>query len=79
MLALLLHASALVPEALPLPLPMLAGTNLGGKTLARCYKASCDGWSALDFHRQVDELGSLLLVGAAAIFNYSCDDEIILK
>lgn len=51
------------PASLPLPLAMLAGTNLGGKQLARCYKASCDGWSALDFHRQCDELGSIMLVG----------------
>ena len=48
---------------LPLPLSLLSGTNLDGRTLARCYKASCDGWSALDFHRQCDELGSVIVVG----------------
>lgn len=53
-----------IPEAmLPLPLALLASTNLGGKTLERCYRASEDGWSALDFHRQVDGVGSVLVVG----------------
>ena len=62
-LSTLAYAAALVPTSLPLPMSLLAGTNLGGKQLARCYKASADGWSALDFHRQVDELGSIILVG----------------
>lgn len=53
-----------VPDSpCPLPLNLLSGTNLDGKTLTRCYKASFDGWSALDFHRQVDELGSVCVVG----------------
>jgi len=51
-------------EVLPLPLDLLASTNLGaGKTLERCYRASEDGWSALDFHRQVDGRGSVVVVG----------------
>ena len=54
---------AAAPDALPLPLSLLAPTNLGGKRLARCYRASADGWSALDWHRQVDELGSIVVVG----------------
>jgi hypothetical protein len=49
--------------SIPLPLSMMEGTNLGGKTLMRCFKANFDGWSALDFHRQVDELGSVVIVG----------------
>jgi len=56
-------AMSAADDALPLPLSMLAGTNLGSKTLARCFKASADGWSALSFHRQVDELGSIIVVG----------------
>ncbi len=64
MLSLLVaSATALAPPAIPLPMGLLKGTNLGGKQLARCYKASADGWSALDFHRQCDELGSIILVG----------------
>ena len=50
-------------EALPLPIDLLASTFLGGKKLARVYQASADGWSALDFHRQVDGLGSIVVVG----------------
>jgi len=45
------------------PLELLVGSNLDGKELQRCYKASTDGWSALDFHRQVDTLGSVLVIG----------------
>lgn len=63
MLLTILASPSIVPPSIPLPLSLLAGTNLGGKQLARCYKASADGWSALDFHRQVDELGSVILVG----------------
>ena len=45
-LSTLAYAAALaVPTSLPLPMSLLAGTNLGGKQLARCYKASADGWS----------------------------------
>ena len=49
--------------ALPLPLDLLEQTFLGGKRLSRVYQASKDGWSALDFHKQCDDLGSIVVVG----------------
>ena len=56
-------AGAASPSSLPLPLDLLATTFLGGKDLERVYRASEDGWSALDFHRQSDSLGCLVVVG----------------
>lgn len=47
------------------PLSLLEDTNLGGRELERCYKATDDGWSALDFHRQVDGRGSTLIIAAS--------------
>ena len=50
------------PPSLPLPEELLEGTNLGGgRQLERCYKASVDGWSALNFHRAVDGVGSIVI------------------
>jgi hypothetical protein len=40
-------------------------TSLQGKDLARVYKASRDGWSAIDFHSAVDDRGSCLVVALA--------------
>jgi hypothetical protein len=37
-------------------------TSLQGKDLARIYKGSKDGWSAVDFHKCVDGKGSCLVV-----------------
>ena len=51
------------PDVLVPPIELLAGSNLGGKELERCYKASVDGWSALDFHGAVDERGSVIVIG----------------
>ena len=49
---------------LPLPLALLADTNLGSaKAFERCYQATVDGWSALDFHRQCDGVGSTVVIG----------------
>lgn len=41
---------------------LLAGTSLGNKELVCAYKASRDGWSAIDFHEAVDGRGSGLVV-----------------
>lgn len=38
------------------------GTSLHGKELACVYKASQDGWSAINFHNNVDGKGSALVV-----------------
>lgn len=38
------------------------GTSLQNKELACVYKASRDGWSAVDFHKCVDGKGSALVV-----------------
>lgn len=38
------------------------GTFLAQRPLSRVYKASKDGWSAVDFHEAVDGLGSSLVV-----------------
>eukprot|EP00747_Dinoflagellata_sp_TGD_P217525 gnl/TRDRNA2_/TRDRNA2_89914_c0_seq1.p1 gnl/TRDRNA2_/TRDRNA2_89914_c0~~gnl/TRDRNA2_/TRDRNA2_89914_c0_seq1.p1 ORF type:complete len:258 (+),score=33.60 gnl/TRDRNA2_/TRDRNA2_89914_c0_seq1:80-853(+) len=47
----------------PVDLASLAeGTFLRGRTLARCYLASRDGWSALDFHRRCDFKGPTIIV-----------------
>jgi hypothetical protein len=57
-------AVGIAPKQLPLPLPLLAGTSLDPSRVAltRCYKASVDGWSAVAFHRCVDDKGSGLVV-----------------
>jgi TLD len=42
---------------------IVAGTFLSNHQELRClYKASRDGWSALDFHEKVDDAGSAVLV-----------------
>lgn len=42
---------------------LVEGTFLGGgKSLKRVYKASQDGWSAVDFHSKVDGMGSAVVV-----------------
>jgi hypothetical protein len=41
---------------------LVSNTILQGKELARVYRATSDGWSAIDFHRAVDEKGSCLVV-----------------
>ena len=46
----------------PLKESLVAGTSLQNKQLAKIYKASKDGWSAIDFHNNVDEKGSCLVV-----------------
>ncbi len=38
------------------------GTSLQNKELACVYKASTDGWSAINFHKCVDGKGSALVV-----------------
>jgi len=55
-----LVAGLLMP---PLKLPLLEGRTLGGKVRERVYTAAIDGWTALAFHRQVDGLGSTLIIG----------------
>ena len=56
-------APADASASLPIPLDLLVDTNLGGKELERVYCASSDGWSALEFHANVDGVGSVLIVG----------------
>jgi len=50
------------PSSLPPPPDILSGTNIdpnkSNVELTRVYKASEDGWSAVDFHRCVDGRGS---------------------
>lgn len=41
---------------------LTAGTSLQDKELACVYKASKDGWSAIDFHKCADGKGSALVV-----------------
>jgi hypothetical protein len=41
---------------------LVSGTSLQSKELKCVYKASEDGWSAIDFHRCVDDKGSSLMV-----------------
>jgi len=60
--ALQLAAGFFAPQKLPLPEALLSGTALGGKELKRAYKASQDGWSAVDFHKAVDGKGSAVVV-----------------
>ena len=55
--------SMMASDALELPLALLQDTNLGGRRLERCYKATSNGWSAVDFHQAVDGLGSAIVVG----------------
>ena len=54
------------PESLAFPPSTLDGTNIDPtKTnvdLQCVYKASRDGWSAVDFHESVDSRGSALVV-----------------
>ena len=56
-------ASGIAPAQIEVPLEVLEGTYLEDKELERCYKASRDGWSALDFHQRVDFKGACVLVG----------------
>ena len=56
-------ASGIAPTQIEVPLEVLEGTYLEDKELERCYKASRDGWSALDFHKRVDFKGACVLVG----------------
>jgi hypothetical protein len=41
---------------------LVSGTSLQDKELACVYKASQDGWSAIDFHQAADGKGSSLVV-----------------
>jgi hypothetical protein len=41
---------------------LVAGTFLENRKLVCAYKASRDGWSAIDFHKKVDDRGSGLVV-----------------
>lgn len=41
---------------------LVAGTFMENKQLVCAYKASRDGWSAIDFHKKVDDRGSGLIV-----------------
>lgn len=54
------------PASLEPPVDLLSGTSIDpsspGVDLGRVYKASEDGWSAVDFHRSVDGRGSALVV-----------------
>jgi hypothetical protein len=54
------------PESLSFPLSTLDGTNIdpskSNVDLQCVYKASRDGWSAIDFHDRVDSRGSALVV-----------------
>ena len=54
------------PESLDFPLSVLDGTNIdpskSNVDLQCVYKASVDGWSAIDFHEKVDSRGSALVV-----------------
>ena len=52
------------PSKLDVPLDLLQGTNLDpDRVKLECvYKASRDGWSAIDFHKCVDGRGSSIVV-----------------
>ena len=54
------------PASLEFPLSVLDGTNIdpakSNVDLQCVYKASEDGWSAIDFHNKVDSRGSALVV-----------------
>jgi TLD len=41
---------------------LVSNTILQDKVLSCVYRATSDGWSAIDFHRAVDEKGSCLVV-----------------
>lgn len=56
---------ASVNSKLPEPAPeLLEGTILEGRQLRRVYKASTDGWSAVDFHKKVDFAGPCIVLAA---------------
>jgi TLD len=42
---------------------LVQGTSLQDADLECAFKASRDGWSAIDFHQKVDNRGSCLMVG----------------
>lgn len=45
------------PTDLPFPIELMQDTFLEGRTLARVYKASTDGWGAVNFHTKCDLKG----------------------
>lgn len=47
---------------LPFPRALLAGTHVAARPLALAYRASRDGWSALDFHAACDFMGPLIVL-----------------
>ena len=47
---------------LPFPRALLAGTHVASRPLALAYRASRDGWSALDFHLACDFNGPLVVL-----------------
>ncbi|KAL3940175.1 MAG: hypothetical protein SGARI_001089, partial [Bacillariaceae sp.] len=58
--------SALLPStSQKLQETLTESTSLQDKQLACVYKASRDGWSAIDFHNAVDEKGSCLVMALA--------------
>ena len=61
------------PTSLDPPLELLTGTSIDpakpNVDLVRCYKASVDGWSAIDFHNCVDGRGSCLVVALSTKSN----------
>lgn len=58
--------TGVAPSSLELPSGVLEGTFLDpsreGVDLERVYKASKDGWSAINFHQCVDDRGSAVVV-----------------
>ncbi|KAL7485809.1 hypothetical protein ACHAW6_011404 [Cyclotella cf. meneghiniana] len=58
--------TGLAPSSLEPPRGVLSGTSIDPTRedvdLGRVYKASVDGWSAIDFHKCVDGKGSALVV-----------------
>ena len=80
--------TGVVPSSLDPPSDLLENTSLdpgrGDVNIGRVYKATKDGWSAVDFHRCVDDRGSALVVALSKSgrrfggFNplgwMSCDD-----
>ncbi|KAG0499776.1 hypothetical protein HPP92_004467 [Vanilla planifolia] len=48
---------------LPFPPHVVAKTHLKGRELRCCYRASVDGFSASDFHRQCDFKGPCVVIG----------------
>lgn len=60
-----LHSQIFVPKQLASAVILdriTEGTFLANKRLTCVYKASRDGWSAIDFHNQVDGRGSAVVV-----------------